>query len=92
MARLQFERNVDAPVSVVWDVISDQDLYADAAPNLMAVEILEGEGTGMVRRCVDTDGNAWTETCVAWEENQGFRIAVDVTDSDFHRPLFTRFE
>lgn len=92
MAELTRRRTVDAPASVVWDVVTDHELYADAAPNLATVEVLEGEGTGLVRRCVDTDGNAWTETCTRWTEGESFAVAVDVATSDFHRRLFARFE
>lgn len=86
------DRTVDAPVAVVWDVITDHDLYAEAAPNLSTVEIVEGDGEGMVRRCVDTDGNEWLESCTHWEAGRGFGVTVDVDDSDFHRTLFTSFE
>lgn len=92
MPQVTMHRTVDAPVPVVWDVITDADVYADVAPNLSSVTILEGEGEGMVRRCVDTSGNVWTETCHRWEREREFAVAVDTETSDFHRRLFTRFE
>lgn len=85
-------RTVDAPTAVVWDVITDHDLYAEAAPNLSTVDIVEGDGDGMVRRCVDTDGNEWTESCTRWETHRAYAVTVDVEHSEFHRRLFTRFE
>lgn len=85
-------RTVDAPIAVVWDVITDHDLYAEAAPNLSTVDIIEGEGDGMVRRCVDTNGNEWTESCTRWETHRAYAVTVDVDHSEFHRHLFTRFE
>jgi ribosome-associated toxin RatA of RatAB toxin-antitoxin module len=92
MTRISSHRTVDAPVEVVWDVVTDHELYAEAAPNLSTVEVVEGDRDGMVRRCVDADGNEWTETCTRWDERSGFAVAVDVADSDFHRRLFRRFE
>ncbi|HKJ59201.1 MAG TPA: SRPBCC family protein [Halobacteriales archaeon] len=67
MDELTRHRTADAPPSAVWDVVTDHALYADVAPNLATVEVLGGEGTGHVRRCVDTDGNEWTESCSHWE-------------------------
>lgn len=92
MPRITRERTIDAPVAVVWDVVVDHELYGDVAPNLSTVEVVEGEAAGMVRRCVDADGNEWTESCTRWEDGRAFAVAVDVEDSDFHRRLFTRFE
>jgi ribosome-associated toxin RatA of RatAB toxin-antitoxin module len=92
MTRITRHRSFDAPAAVVWAVVTDPDVYAAVAPNLTSVEILEGEGEGMVRRCVDADGNAWTEVCHTWEEGRGFAVAVDVGTSEFHRRLFSRFE
>jgi ribosome-associated toxin RatA of RatAB toxin-antitoxin module len=92
MTRIETSRLFDAPADVVWAVITDPDVYAEVAPNLSSIVILDGDGEGMVRECVDTDGNAWTESCHYWEAGRGFAVAVDVDTSDFHRPLFTRFE
>jgi ribosome-associated toxin RatA of RatAB toxin-antitoxin module len=92
MTRIETSHLYDAPVDVVWAVITDPDVYAAVAPNLSSIVIREGEGVGMVRECVDTDGNAWTESCHYWEPGRGFAVAVDVDTSDFHRRFFTRFE
>lgn len=82
---------MDASADVVWSVITDPDVYEEVAPNLTVVEVLEGAGEGMVRRCVDTRGNAWTEMCRYWRPGRAFGVAVDVANSDFHRRFFTRF-
>lgn len=92
MAQFSMQRAFDAPAAVVWDVVADHELYGEAAPNLSSVAVIEGEGETTVRRCVDTDGNAWTESCTRWEEGEEFAVAVDVEGSAFHRRLFTRFE
>jgi hypothetical protein len=104
MTAITANRLYDAPADVVWAVMTDPEVYAAVAPNLSSVSILDdggdgndegdrkGVGEGMVRRCVDTYGNAWTESCHYWEPGRGFGIAVDIETSDFHRPWFTRFE
>lgn len=92
MATIERSRPIDAPADLVWDVVTDPGVYEDVAPNLAAVDVLEGQREGMVRRCVDTRGNAWTETCRYWTPGRAFGVAVDVANSDFHRRLFTSFE
>lgn len=92
MGHLEFTRRINAPKHVVWSVITDHELYAKAAPNLTSVEVIDGAQDTLVRRCVDTDGNVWTEACTVWEEGQRFAVEVDVPTSDFHRRLFDRFE
>lgn len=89
---MRFNRTVNAPAPIVWDVLSDHALYADAAPNLARVDVVDGEGAALTRRCVDTNGNTWTESCTWWEPGEGFGVRVDVDDSGFHRRLFSRFE
>ena len=92
MGHIAFSRLIDAPKHVVWDVITNHDIYAEAAPNLSSIEVVDGAKDTMVRRCVDTDGNAWTEACTTWDEGQRFAVEVDVVNSDFHRRLFNRFQ
>jgi len=92
MPVIERHRTVDAPIDVVWDVITDHDRYGEVAPNLASVEVIAGADAGLVRRCVDTDGNEWTEQCTRWEPGRTFAVAVDVATSEFHRSLFSRFE
>lgn len=92
MPTIERSRPIDAPADVVWAVITDPDVYTAVAPNLASVDVLSDRGEGMVRRCVDTRGNAWTETCEYWTPGRGFGVAVDVANSDFHRRLFHSFE
>lgn len=92
MPTIERHRTVDAPIDVVWDVVTDHDLYGEIAPNLANVEVIDGADVGLVRQCVDTDGNAWTERCTRWEPERGFAVTVDVAESGFHRSLFSRFE
>lgn len=92
MTTLSMHRTVDAPRAVVWDVITDHELYGELAPNLSSVAVVEGAGDGMVRRCVDTAGNEWTESCTHWEAGESFAVSVHVAESVFHRRLFTRMD
>ncbi|MFC6952508.1 SRPBCC family protein [Halorubellus litoreus] len=92
MPQLSFDRTYDAPRAAVWAVVSDPDVYQRVAPNLDVVEVLEGTGGDTVRRCVDTDGNEWTEAATYWTDGEGFGMAVDVASSGFHRRFFSRFE
>jgi ribosome-associated toxin RatA of RatAB toxin-antitoxin module len=92
MTTISLHRTVDAPRAVVWDVITDQELYGEVAPNLSSVAVVEGAGKGMIRRCVDTEGNEWTESCTHWEDGQAFAVSVHVESSVFHRRFFTRMD
>jgi ribosome-associated toxin RatA of RatAB toxin-antitoxin module len=92
MTRITTSRSVNVPAAVAWDVVTDHELYGDVAPNLSSVAVVHGADEGLVRRCVDADGNEWTETCTRWDEGRAFAVAVDVEGSPFHRRLFTRFE
>lgn len=86
--RFEDSRTFDAPPDLVWEIITDPGLYAAVAPNLSRVEVLAGEGEGMVRECADTDGRAWIETCTAWEPERRYAVEVHVEESPVHRPLF----
>lgn len=92
MPHLEYTRLIDAPRPAIWDVVTDHELYGEVAPNLRSVEILDGSEDTMTRRCVDTDGKAWTEACIVWEDGRQFAVEVDVANSEFHRHLFNHFE
>ncbi len=83
--RVHVERRLAAPATDVWPLLTDHDLYGRLAPNLSRVEVLGGEGVGMQRRCYDTLGRGWNETCTLWDEGRQF--AVDVDTSDYPYPL-----
>ena len=78
-----FSREVAAPPEQVWPVISDHEGYADVADNLSRVEVVTGEGLGMARRCYDTKGRGWNETCVLWDEGHAYSFEVDTSDYPF---------
>lgn len=84
MPEFYAERMVQASADVVWDIISDVEGYAQAAPNLSRAAVLSGEGAGMVRRCWNNEGNAWSEECVLWEEGRRYSMVVDTANADGH--------
>ncbi|WP_050931771.1 SRPBCC family protein [Aestuariivita boseongensis] len=84
-------RTVKAPEDVVWRVMNDHAGYADVAANLSKVEVVQGDGLGMQRRCYGPKGENWLETCDLFEDGRayGFRIHTDAPDypypiSDLH--------
>jgi hypothetical protein len=81
--RFSFCRHVAAPPERVWPVISDHEGYAEVADNLSRVEVVAGEGLGMARRCTDTKGRGWNETCVLWDEGRAYSFAVYTSDYPF---------
>lgn len=91
MATLPFERTVAVPADVAWDVLRDQAAFREAAPNLREVELPEGLAMGAPRRCADTDGNWWDETCTRYEPGRAYAFAVDMRNSPVHRRLFRSF-
>jgi ribosome-associated toxin RatA of RatAB toxin-antitoxin module len=77
---IEFERTVSAPRERVWAVMSDHEGFGEAAPNLSRVEVTEGDGLGMKRRCYDAKGRGWAETCTLWEEGRSYAFEVDTSD------------
>lgn len=93
MGSLSFERTVPVDPSVAWDVLVDPAAFEAAAPNLARVELPDGgihEGAG--RRCADTEGRSWEETCTRYVEGERYAFAVDVANSPVHGRLFKSFE
>lgn len=81
------ERDVDAPADLVWQVMTDHPAYADVADNLSKVEMVEGDGLGMVRRCYGPKGENWTETCDLYEDGRSFGFTIHTDAPDYPYPL-----
>ncbi len=77
----------DATPERAWQVMSDHERYADVADNLSKVEVVSGSGVGMVRRCWDTNGKSWSETCTIWEEGRAFSFRVHTDAKDYPYPI-----
>jgi len=80
-------RKVDAPASIVWDVMNDHPGYADVASNLSKVEVIVGEGIGMMRRCYGPKGENWEETCDLYEDGRSFGFKIHTEASDYPYPF-----
>lgn len=81
------KRQVKAPVTAVWQVMTDHPGYADVAKNLSKVEVLEGQGLGMKRRCAGPKGESWTETCDLFLEEKEFGFRVHTQAPDYPYPI-----
>ncbi|MEX3008492.1 SRPBCC family protein [Hoeflea sp. TYP-13] len=71
----------------VWQVMSHHEAYADVADNLSKVEVLRGSGPDTERRCTDTNGRSWNETCTLWEEGRAFAFRVHTEAADYPYPI-----
>lgn len=86
-------RTTDAPLTVVWEIISDLDTYHEHTDTLSETTVISGEGQGATRRCVDASGAGWEETCTIWESEKRYVIDVDVsTYPTRYRMLFRTFK
>ena len=61
--------------------------YAAVAYNLSKVEVLDGSGLDLERRCFDTSGRSWTESCTLWDEGRAFAFRVHTEASDYPYPI-----
>ena len=77
------DRIVQAPADLVWAVVADVAGYAQLAPGLSHVEILEGDQEGLRRRCHDARGRGWNEVCTLWEPGHRYRMRVDTASYPF---------
>jgi hypothetical protein len=80
-------RIVHVSPEVAWQVMTDHAGYAEVADNLSKVEVVSGQGLGMVRRCYDTKGRGWNETCTLWEEGRAYAFTVHTNAPDYPYPL-----
>lgn len=87
MPEFYIERPIEAPRDILWEVITDHQLYGAAASNLSRAEVVgeQEQGEGMQRRCYNEKGEGWNETCVRWEEGKAYSFEVDT--SDYPYPL-----
>ncbi|MCH2226038.1 MAG: SRPBCC family protein [Crocinitomicaceae bacterium] len=86
MKRLNFERVVNATKVETWKAISDVSNYHKVAPNIDDVEIISGEGEGMVRSC-SHKSDSWTEVCTQWTEEEQYSFRVNTEAEDYPYPL-----
>jgi hypothetical protein len=80
-------RKVRASPATAWAIMTDHAGYADVADNLSKVEVLHGEGLGMVRRCYDTRGRGWSETADLWRPQSAYGFRIHTEAPDYPYPL-----
>jgi polyketide cyclase/dehydrase/lipid transport protein len=80
-------RAVTASPATVWKVMNDHPGYADVAENLTKVEVVSGEGKGMLRRCYGSKGESWTETCNTFEDGKSYGFNVHTDAPDYPYPI-----
>ncbi len=81
MPVLKMQRRVKAHADVVWKVISNLADFAEVAPNITKVDILDGEKKGLRRRLHHVSGRSWEEECVKWEDNKVYTMEVNTEGS-----------
>lgn len=90
---MEASRMIDAPVALVWGIVSDLDSYQQHTGTLTETTVISGDSQGAVRRCVDASGNHWLETCTTWDEERRYVMDVDVsTYPARYRMLFRSFK
>ncbi|MCH8986425.1 MAG: SRPBCC family protein [Acidobacteria bacterium] len=88
---IETTRVFNAPIDIVWEVVSDAGGYHRVVDTLRHTEITSGDGLGMVRHCIDTKGREWNEACTLWEPGKRMRMTVDVASyPSAFRAIFER--
>jgi hypothetical protein len=80
-------QTLDGNVDDVWAVVIDHAHYGELAPNLSRVMPTAPDGPDLTRRCWDTRGRQWDESCVLWEDRRRFAVIVDTQADDYPYPL-----
>jgi len=88
MKSLYAQRRINAPLELVWKVISDVGDYARYAPNLNSSRIVSGEGKGLIRECTSKEG-LWQEICTDWQEQEFYLFEVQTQAKNYPFPFKT---
>jgi hypothetical protein len=67
--------------------MNDHPGYADVADNLSKVEVVNGEGVGVQRRCYGLKGENWLETCDLYDDGRAFGFRVHTGADDYPYPI-----
>jgi ribosome-associated toxin RatA of RatAB toxin-antitoxin module len=92
MMTLERSRVIDATVAQLWEIISDLDGFHRHTTTLSETTVIAGADLGARRRCVDSSGGAWEETCTVWVPLKEYVVDVDVsTYPAKYRAIFRTF-
>lgn len=84
---VEITRTLRGSADEVWEIVTDHEAYGRVAPNLSKVEATAPNGPELTRRCWDTRGKYWDETCSLWDEGRRFVVDVDTDADDYPYPL-----
>ncbi len=77
--KLFWNREYDVSSDRLFELVTDLEVSAEVSPNLARIDVLSGEGVGMVRQCTSPEGDSWTETYTEWVPGERFTSVVDVS-------------
>lgn len=87
--RVEVEIPANAPADALWEVVCDLGSIADHSAALRSSAMLVGTHAevGASRRCVNTRGETWNETCTVVEPGRALTLAFDADDAAFPFPF-----
>ena len=80
MLALEVDKRVKGDPETIWQILTDSQSFAEAAPAIIRVENLGGEAVGMKRRVQPKRGRSWEEECKQWEPLSAYRVQIDTTN------------
>ncbi|GLR70454.1 SRPBCC family protein [Agaribacter marinus] len=80
MKTLSVTAEVNAPLSIVWQVVADVYNYHLYAPNITESVYVRGDGVNSVRKCSSKEGS-WLEVCTNWSNLDSYSYKV-LTEGD----------
>lgn len=78
---------VDVAPEAMWSVVADLGGIERFMPGLARSEADGSAAPGTTRRCADTSGRTWRETCVALEPGRSLTLRFHADDEGFPFPV-----
>ncbi len=76
MFTVEVDKRVKGDSQTIWQVITNAQFFAEAAPNILRVEELGGEATSLSRRIHHKSGRNWEEHCKQWQPQDKFTMQI----------------
>lgn len=76
MLIVEIDKRVKGDLEKIWEILTDMKTFSDTAPDIVRVEQLSGEASGMVRRIHHKSGRSWEEECKEWQPQSRFTMEV----------------
>lgn len=77
MLILEVDKRVKGDLDKIWQILTDSESFADAAPDIIRVEQLTASGKDMKRRVHHKSGRCWEEECKQWEPQSLCTMQID---------------